>query len=125
MIKKQGSTLVKRNEIYVVNFDQTVGSEIKKMRPALILQNDISNQYSPITIVAAITSKPERTLYPTEVSISYLQKQSGLKNDSVILLNQIRTIDKNRLIKKLGKLNQETMLQTDIALKISLGLVDI
>ena len=125
MTKKQDSTLVKRNEIYVVNFDQTVGSEIKKTRPALILQNDISNQYSPITIVAAITSKPERALYPTEVSISHSQKQSGLNNDSVILLNQIRTIDKNRLIKKLGKLNQETMVQTDIALKISLGLVDI
>ena len=94
----------KRGEVFLVNFDPTIGSEIRKTRPALILQNDISNEYSPITIVAAITSRFDRTLYPTEVLIH--APEGGLSNDSVILLNQIRSIDKQRLIKRLGLLNR-------------------
>jgi mRNA interferase MazF len=85
----------RRGDIYLVNFDPTVGSEIKKTRPALIIQNDIANQHSPIIIVAAITSKFDELLYPTEVLIK--APEAGLKHDSVVLLNQIRSIDKQRL----------------------------
>ena len=112
---------LKRGEIYLVNFDPTIGAEIKKTRPALILQNDIANSYSPITIVAAITSQFEEPLYLTEVLIKILE--GGLAVDSVALLNQIRSIDKQRLIKRLGTVRAETMEQVDRAIQISLGLV--
>lgn len=112
-----------RGEIYLVNFDPTVGAEIQKTRPALIIQNDISNQHSPITIVAAITSKFDEKLYPTEVLIA--ANEGGLKIDSVVLLNQIRSIDGKRLIRCLGKANGKTLKKVDTALKISLGLIDI
>ena len=111
-----------RGEIYLVNFDPTVGAELKKTRPALILQNDTSNQFSPITIVAGISSQFDRVLYPTEVSIS--APDGGLEKDSVVLLNQIRSIDCQRLVKKLGILSEETMLKIDRAIQVSLGLVD-
>jgi len=104
-----------------VNFDPTVGSEIKKTRPALILQNDIANRHSPITIVAAITSKYDATLYPTEVLIK--SPEGGLTKDAVVLLNQVRSIDKGRLIKRLGALKPQTMQHIDRALQISVGLV--
>ncbi len=111
----------KRGEIYLVNFDPTIGSEIKKTRPALIIQNDISNQYSPVTIVSAISSfETEEKIYPNEIHISI--KESGLPKNSIVLLNQIRTIDKERLIKKIGQLNNQKMFRIDIALKISLNI---
>lgn len=113
----------KRGEVYLVNFDPTIGAEIRKTRPALILQNDIANRYSPVIIVAAITSQFEEPLYPTEVRVE--ADEGGLKIESVILLNQIRTIDKKRLIKRLGKLRTETMTRVDQALIISLGLMKI
>jgi mRNA interferase MazF len=112
-----------RGEIYLVSFDLTLGAEIQKTRPALILQNDVSNRHSPITIVAAITSKFDKKLYPTEVLIS--AKEGGLNTDSVALLNQIRSIDRQRLIKRLGKIKPETIKKVDMALKISLGLIEI
>jgi len=112
-----------RGEVYLVNFDPTLGSEIKKTRPALIIQNDIANEHSPITIVAAITSKFDDTLYPTEVLIS--AGTGGLKQDSVVLLNQIRSIDRQRLTKKLGKITDSTLKKVDSAIKISLGLIEI
>jgi mRNA interferase MazF len=112
-----------RGEIYLVNFDPTLGSEIKKTRPALIIQNDVANEHSPITIVAAITSKFDATLYPTEVLIS--AGMGGLKQDSVVLLNQIRSIDRQRLAKKLGKVNDSTLKKVDLAIKISLSLIEI
>lgn len=120
MVKKQKIVIVRRGEVYMVNFDPTVGSEIKKTRPALILQNDVSNQYSPVMIVAAISSKQEGRLYPTEVLIPF--SEGSLKNDSLVLLNQIRTIDKKRLTKRLGVLEKETMERVGMALEISLGL---
>jgi len=123
MGQKQKINYLKRGEIYLVNFDPTIGSEIKKTRPALILQNDISNQYSPITIVAAITSQFDSKLYPTEVFLSV--KEGHLKVDSVVLLNQIRSIDKKRLVRMLGKVNQEVMAKVDKAIKISLGLIEL
>ena len=121
MSEKRKVTYPKRGEVYLVNFDPTIGAEIKKTRPALILQNDVSNQYSSITVVAAITSQFAEPLYPTQVLIRL--PEGGLEFDSVALLNQIRSIDKQRLIKRLGNLQTATMEQIDRAIQISLGLV--
>jgi mRNA interferase MazF len=118
MVKQ--SYIPQRGELFLVNFDPTIGTEIRKTRPALILQNDISNEYSPITIVAAVTSQFDDNLYPTEVLIH--PPEGGLKKDSVVLLNHIRSIDRQRLIKRLGELKQATMRKVDIALQISFGL---
>lgn len=119
IIKLISSVIPKRGEIYLVNFDPAIGAEIKKTRPALILQNDIANRYSSVTIVAAITSFSDKDgkIYPTEVFIA--DSEGGLDNDSVALLNQIRTIDKRRLVKKLGVLKNKTMAQIDKAVQIS------
>ena len=108
----------------MVNFDPTQGAEIRKTRPALVLQNDIANRSSPITIVAAITSTFDETLYPTEVLIAP-KGRTGLAVDSVVLLNQLRSVDKKRLVKRLGKLSAENLVQVDRALRISLGLVEL
>ena len=113
----------KRGEVYLVNFDPTLGSEIRKIRPAVILQNDVANRYSPVTIVAAVTSKIGDRLYPVEVMIK--EGEGGLSSDSVVLLNQIRTIDRRRLIRFMGILKRKTVSKIDSALKISLGLVDL
>lgn len=110
-----------RGEVYLVSFDPTVGAEIKKTRPALVLQNDIANRHSPISIVAAITSQFELPLYPTEVLIR--APEGGLTRDSVVLLNQLRSIDRRRLVKRLGALRPTTMKRVDRALPISLGLL--
>ncbi|HMT08745.1 MAG TPA: type II toxin-antitoxin system PemK/MazF family toxin [Pyrinomonadaceae bacterium] len=112
--------VVTRGDIYLVEFDPAVGSEIAKTRPAIVLQNDTANRYSPITIVAAITSKFDDNLYPTEVLIR--SGEAGLKQDSVVALNQIRTIDKARIIKRIGKVTSFTLKRIDVALKISVGL---
>lgn len=112
----------KRGEVYLVNFDPTIGSEIRKTRPALILQNDVANKYSSITIVAAVTSKFDETFYPTEVLIS--SGEGGLKQDSVVLLNQILSINRRRLSKKLGKVKDATLKKVDLSIKISLGLIE-
>jgi len=121
MAKRQKVTNPKRGEIYLVNFDPTTGSEIKKTRPALILQNDTANRWSPITIVAAITSHVEEILYPTEVLLK--APEGRLETDSVVLLNQIRSIDKRRLVKRLGALKPETMTRVEQAILISFGFV--
>ena len=113
----------KRGEVYLVSFDPTLGAEIQKTRPALILQNDISNRYSPITIVAALTSQFKNPPFPTDVLIT--PPEGGLKTQSAALLNQIRSIDKRRLIKLLGALSPETMSRVNDALRISLGLVEL
>ena len=112
----------RRGDIYLVNFDPTLGAEIRKTRPALILQNDIGNKFSPVTIVAAISSKFDEPLYPTEVLIS-AKVLTGLTVDSVVLLNQIRTVDKKRLVKQLGTLSAAEMEEVNQALRISLALV--
>lgn len=116
-------SFLKRGEIYLVNFDRTVGSEIKKTRPAVVIQNDIANRYSPVTIVAAITSQRGSRLYPTEVLLT--AAESGLSQDSVILLNQLRTIDKNRLAEKIGTVPRETLRLLNRALAASVGLLDL
>lgn len=123
-MSKRREHVPKRGDIFVVTFDPTIGSEIKKTRPALILQNDIANEYSSTTIVAAITSHdPQDKRYPVEVFIS--AGEGGLDHDSLILCNQIRTIDKVRLAKKLGKVTVETMNEVDTAIEISLGMIEI
>jgi mRNA interferase MazF len=116
-------TSPRRGEVYLVSFDPTLGAEIKKTRPALILQNNVANRYSPITIVAAITSQVGEKLYPTEVFVR--APEGGLRTDGVILLNQIRSIDKRRLMKRLGHLKIETMEHVNQALRISLGFLQL
>jgi mRNA interferase MazF len=112
-----------RGEVQLVSFDPTLGAEIKKTRPALVLQNDVANRSSPLTIVAAITSQVEPPFYPTEVVVT--APEGGLEVDSVVLLNQIRSIDRQRLVRRLGRLTPETMRRVDRALALSLGLVEI
>jgi mRNA interferase MazF len=113
----------RRGDVFLVGFDPTVGAEIRKTRPALVIQNDVANRRSPITIVAAITSQFDLPIYPTEVLIDV--PQGGLTVQSVVLLNQIRSIDTRRLTRRLGRLRTETMERIDRALTISLGLVDL
>ena len=113
----------KRGEVWFVSFDPSLGAEIQKTRPALILQNDTANRYSPITIVAAITSQFDEELYPTEVLIR--AAEGGLQSNSVVLLNQIRSIDKQRLVRRLGTVTRATMVRVDRAIQISLGLLEI
>ena len=104
----------------IVDLDPTIGAEIRKTRPALVIQNDIDNRYSPITIVAAITSKIDSEPYPTEVRI--LPPEGGLSVPSTVLLNQIRSVDRRRLAGRLGRLKPETMARVDRALQLSLGI---
>ena len=123
MAAKQKIARPFRGEVYVVAFDPTLGAEIRKTRPALILQNDIANRSSPITIVAAITSKFDDELYPTEVLVR--APEGGLDADSVVLLNQIRSVDRRRLMRRVGRLMPETMRLVDRALVLSLGLIEL
>lgn len=111
---------IQRGDIFLVNLEPTRGSEQGKIRPVAIIQNDISNKYSPTTIVAPITSKIFSKEFPTNVEVS--KKDSKLDKDSTILLNQIRTIDKSRIIKKISALNKDIMRKVDLAIKISLSL---
>ncbi len=121
MAARQKVRAPRRGEVYLVSFDPTLGAEIKKTRPALVLQNDIANRFSPITIVAGITSQFDATLYPTEIPIR--KPEGGLETDSVALLNQIRSVDRQRLVRCLGRVSPDTMLRVDRALMLSLGLV--
>ncbi len=111
---------VKRGDIWTVNLDPTVGHEIKKLRPAIIIQNDIGNKYSPMTIVAPITSQHTEKVFPIEVLLT--KENAEIERTSKVLLNQIRAVDKERLIKRVGRLNEETVERVNDALKISLGL---
>lgn len=96
---------IKRNDIYYAELNPVVGSEQGGLRPVLILQNDTGNKYSPTTIVAAITSRQSKSRLPTHVNIT----ADGLAKDSVVLLEQIRTIDKSRLTEYVGRLDKQTM----------------
>ena len=123
MGEARGITVVRRGEIYLVSFDPTLGAEIQKTRPALVVQNDIASRYSPITIVAAITSTIDTRPRPTKVLVK--APEGGLSVDSVVLLNQIRSVDKRRLLKRLGKLRPVTLEDVNRALLISFGLVPV
>jgi mRNA interferase MazF len=100
-----------------------VGREIKRTRPALIIQNDVSNEYGPITIVAAISSQLGDPPHPREVPIT--RGKSGLSRPSAVILSQIRSVDRRRLIRRLGAIDTATMREVDEALLISLGLVQL
>lgn len=113
---------IHRGDIFTVNFDPARGSEQGKQRPALVIQNDIGNQYSPTTIVAAITTG-DKAKYPTNATIK--APEGGLRNNSIVLLNQILTIDKSRLGRYWGRVTPKTMQEVDKAIKISLGLVPV
>jgi mRNA interferase MazF len=123
MAAEQAIARPRRGEVYLVAFDPTLGAEIRKTRPALILQNDIANRASPITIVAALTTKFDPDLYPTEVLVR--APDGGLDADSVVLLNQLRSVDRRRLTRRLGRLRPQTMRLIDRALMLSLGLIDV
>ena len=105
------------------DLDPVVGSEQGETRPVVIIQNNVANEYSPVVIVAAVTTSMGVKEYPTEVIVT--APEGALKRDSAILLNQIRTIDKRRLAKYWGTLDPSTMVRIDTALKISLGLVPV
>jgi mRNA interferase MazF len=112
----------RRGEIYLVTFDPALGHEIKKTRPGLVIQNDIGNRHSSVTIVAAITSKLSTVPYPIDVTVPPT-KGNGLSVESAVQLGQIRSIDARRLVKRLGVLDPVTMQRVDEAIKISLGLL--
>jgi len=114
-------TAYRRGDVWLANLDPVVGSETGKTRPVLIVQNDVANEYSPVVIVAALTSAVGAKDYPTEVPVR--PPEGGLTRGSVVLLNQVRTLDKRRLVERWGSLDPETMQRVDEALKVSLGLV--
>ena len=111
---------VKRGDIYYADLSPVVGSEQGGLRPVLIIQNDIGNRYSPTVIAAAITSRLSKTHLPTHIDI--YAEQVGLAKDSVVLLEQIRTLDKRRLREKMGHLTQAQMQEVNTAIAISFGL---
>lgn len=110
---------IKRGELYYADLSPVVGSEQGGVRPVLIVQNDVGNKYSPTIIAAAVTSKINKAKLPTHIELH--SNAYGLQKDSVILLEQIRTLDKRRLKERIGALNESTMSEVDKAILISLG----
>lgn len=113
--------IVKRGDVFFADLSPVVGSEQGGTRPVLIIQNDIGNRFSPTVIVAAITAQIQKAKLPTHVEIK--ANKYGFERDSVILLEQLRTIDKSRLTDRITQLDGSLMEKVDIALGISLGLV--
>lgn len=111
---------VKRGDIYYADLSPVVGSEQGGIRPVLIVQNDVGNKYSPTIIISAITSQINKAKLPTHIEIS--SDEYGLNKDSVILLEQVRTIDKKRLKEKIGHISDELMSRVNDGLMISFGL---
>lgn len=113
---------IRRGDIYYADLSPVVGSEQGGIRPVLIVQNDVGNKYSPTVIAAAITSQRDKTKLPTHIRVD--AGQSGLAKDSIVLLEQIRTIDKQRLKERMGRLDNGSMNMVDHALSVSFGLQD-
>jgi mRNA interferase MazF len=111
--------MIKRGELYYADLSPVVGSEQGGVRPILVVQNDTGNKYSPTIIAAAVTSKLTKAKLPTHIELS--ANEFGLTKDSVILLEQIRTLDKRRLKERIGELSMDTMKKVNVALLISLG----
>ena len=111
---------IKRGEIYYADLSPVVGSEQGGIRPVLIVQNDIGNKYSPTVIAAAITSQKDKTKLPTHIQVT--SEGCGLQKDSIVLLEQVRTIDKRRLKEKMGRLDDRSMYRVNQAIGVSLGL---
>ena len=112
--------MIKRGDIYYADLRPVIGSEQGGVRPVLIIQNDTGNRHSPTVICAAITSRMNKAKLPTHVELS--AGESGLKKDSVILAEQMRTIDKSRLRQKVAQLNRPTMQRIENAVAVSIGL---
>ena len=112
--------IVKRGDIYYADLSPVVGSEQGGIRPVLVVQNDVGNKYSPTVIAAAITSQINKAKMPTHIELA--AKEYGLFKDSVILLEQVRTIDKKRLREKIGHLDDNLMYRVNNALAISFGI---
>ena len=115
-----GMLSVKRGDIYYADLSPVVGSEQGGVRPVLIIQNDVGNNYSPTVIAAAITSRMGKTKLPTHIDV--YAERAGLARDSVVLLEQVRTLDKRRLREKMGRLDESIMSEIDTAIAVSLGL---
>lgn len=111
---------IKRGEIYYADLSPVVGSEQGGIRPVLIVQNDVGNKFSPTVIAAAITSQRFKTSLPTHIQVN--AHDCGLSRDSIVLLEQVRTLDKKRLREKMGILGKEEMYKIDKALSVSFGL---
>ena len=111
---------VRRGDIYYADLSPVVGSEQGGVRPVLIVQNDVGNRYSPTVIAAAITSQKNKARLPTHIRLN--TEGSGLAKDSIVLLEQIRTIDKRRLKERMGRLDEKSMQLVNQALQISFGL---
>ena len=118
LLEREDIMNIKRGEIYYADLSPVVGSEQGGVRPVLIVQNDVGNKYSPTVIAAAITSKLNKAKLPTHVELT---ESSGLEKQSVLLLEQLRTIDKARLLARIGEVNPDTMRKVNNALMISLG----
>lgn len=116
---EQTTTTIKRGDIFYADLSPVIGSEQGGIRPILIIQNDVGNKYSPTIIAGAITSRLTKAKLPTHIELHC--GQFGLQKDSVILLEQIRTLDKRRLKAKIGSLDESTMNSVDKAILISLG----
>lgn len=114
------SSIVRRGDIFYADLSPVVGSEQGGLRPVLIVQNDTGNKHSPTVIAAAITSQVNKAKLPTHIELG--ARCYGLSRDSVVLLEQIRTIDKQRLKERMGKLDDRLMTKVDSALAVSVGL---
>lgn len=112
--------IVHRGDIYYADLSPVVGSEQGGVRPVLIVQNDVGNKFSPTVIAAAITSQKDKARLPTHIQLN--STGSGLAKDSIVLLEQIRTIDKRRLKEHMGRLDEHSMARVNEALQISFGL---
>lgn len=119
-LPQRGEESVKRGDIYFADLSPVVGSEQGGIRPVLIVQNNVGNRHSPTVIAAAITSQIGKARLPTHIELS--ARTYGLSRDSVILLEQVRTIDKRRLREKMGRLDDKLMREVDSALSVSFGL---
>lgn len=120
IIFRRKNMSVKRGEIYYADLSPVVGSEQGGIRPVLIVQNDVGNRHSPTVIAAAITSQRDKSRLPTHIEVS--ADTCGLSKDSIVLLEQIRTIDKKRLKDRMGVLDNTSMNRVNTALSISFGL---
>nr|WP_026894650.1 type II toxin-antitoxin system PemK/MazF family toxin [Clostridiisalibacter paucivorans] len=114
--------LIKRGDIFYADLSPVIGSEQGGVRPVLVIQNDVGNKYSPTTIVSAITSQINKAKLPTHIEIK--ATEYGLPKDSVVLLEQIRTVDKKRLRERIGEFDEDMMDRVNECLKISIGLID-
>lgn len=114
--------LIKRGDVYYADLSPVIGSEQGGVRPVLVLQNNIGNKYSPTVIISAITSQINKAKLPTHIEIK--AKDFELPKDSVVLLEQLRTIDKKRLKEKIGRFDKVLMNEVDEGIKISLGLIE-